>query len=809
MARPRLERSEGATLQFSVDKAKRETAADIFGESRWIWPNRHHWDIANSYALFRKSFQLGALPLQAPLFITADQSYRLFVNGQFVARGPARGVQSHWPYDEIDIRKYLKKGRNVLAIRAYNPGRSTYQYLSAGFAGLLVAASWGKNHIVSDATWKSIRQTSARRDTIQASMQLFNQEHVDLRLETGDWTAVDFDDSSWEEPTSDRVWNSGPWFSLEPREMPMLREEEIPPGKLIGLGQGPCASGYRDVRDVVALRYQEDRSHSATSASAELIKISPVPAGEFRSYLIDLGKTVVGNFTFEIHNCRGGEIIDTHYSETIDQNTLTPDLVLLNHCRNSIGDRLVCRPGDAVHVFYHHYGFRYLTITVRDSAVDFQIGLRFRRVGYPLQRNGSFLSSDSDLNRIWETCAWTQQCCSLDAYVDTPWREQAQWWGDARVQAWNTFHLDGDTRLFRRGIRQIAEQTTPDGLTYGHAPTMAHECVLPDFTLIWMLTIWDFYWQTGSTEPFLSHEAQIQRALAYFRGRVDERTGLITYDERYWLFLDWTDIYREGSSSVYNLWLLLALEKMALLYRKTGQRQKAAALESWAGELRLSLSRLINDRGFLCDGIDRDGELIRKSGIHAQTLALMVNLKGINQKSVISDLLLPFIQGDSAPASKPSAYWITYCFSLLSEMGCGAEIVEFIRKHWLPMADHGTTWEDFQPCRGEQSFSHAWSAHPLYHLMQTVGGITQSAPAWREVIFRPLFHDKSCRTTIPTPHGNIHAHWQKCGDLVEVELVLPEGISARVLLPGVKRHICKGTSRWQISGRKQASHGCK
>ncbi len=144
MARPRLERSDSAFLQLPGDKAKHETAADIFGRSRWIWPNRHHWDIANSYALFRKSFQLGALPSQAPLFITADQSYRLFVNGQFVARGPARGVQSHWPYDEIDIRKYLKKGRNVLAIRAYNPGRSTYQYLSAGFAGLLVAASWGK-----------------------------------------------------------------------------------------------------------------------------------------------------------------------------------------------------------------------------------------------------------------------------------------------------------------------------------------------------------------------------------------------------------------------------------------------------------------------------------------------------------------------------------------------------------------------------------------------------------------------------------------------------------------------------------------
>ncbi|MDA6840245.1 hypothetical protein OSL57_26375, partial [Escherichia coli] len=80
-------------------------------------------------------------------------------------------------------------------------------------------------------------------------------------------------------------------------------------------------------------------------------------------------------------------------------------------------------------------------------------------------------------NKIWKACEQTQRVCSLDAYVDTPHREQAQWWGDARVQAWNTFMLCDDPRLLWRGIRQIAMQTAPNGLTYGHAPTMAHHCI--------------------------------------------------------------------------------------------------------------------------------------------------------------------------------------------------------------------------------------------------------------------------------------------------------------------------------------------
>jgi len=154
-----------------------------FEKSQWIWPISHSWDLVNSYALFRKLIDLDRLPAKAPFFITADQSYRLFVNGEFVARGPARGFQSHWPYDEIDLGPHLRKGRNILAIRAHNPGRSNFQYLSQGFAGVLVAANWGKTNIVSDATWKTIRQESTERDTVPSSLQLFCQEHIDLRKE--------------------------------------------------------------------------------------------------------------------------------------------------------------------------------------------------------------------------------------------------------------------------------------------------------------------------------------------------------------------------------------------------------------------------------------------------------------------------------------------------------------------------------------------------------------------------------------------------------------------------------------------------
>ncbi|HEY8967079.1 MAG TPA: alpha-L-rhamnosidase C-terminal domain-containing protein, partial [Candidatus Methylacidiphilales bacterium] len=533
------------------------------------------------------------------------------------------------------------------------------------------------------------------------------------------------------------------------------------------------------------------------------LQVEPTGPGGFRSYLLDFGQTVVGHFVCEMRGAAGGEIVDTHYAESIDAATLTPDYDPAAHSKPAIGDRLVCRAGDASHLFYHPCGFRYAMVTVRDALAPFEIGLRFRRVGYPLERKGSFSSSDPALEKIWEACVRTQECCSLDAYVDTPWREQAQWWGDARVQAWNTFHIDGDIRLFRRGIRQIALQTTFDGLTYGHAPTMGHECVLPDFTLIWLLTLWDDYWQTGETDLFAAHHGAIQTALGYFRGKADPKSGLVPYDDRYWLFLDWTDLFRDGVPAVYNLWLLIALEKTASLYRKVRRPREAVPLEAWAGRLRRSLEGLVDRRGLVRDGIDRKGRPVPDTSLHSQTLAIAAGLRGVDIPRAVGTLFLPFLRGEIRPKSDPSAYWITYIFSLMGALGHGAEVVSCIRRRWLPMAEHGTTWENWEPKPGHESRSHAWSAHPLFHLMQTVGGIAQTAPAWREIDFRPVFHGESGGASVPTPRGTIVSGWKRAGAGVEVSLRMPHGVKAKIDLPGMRPRTIAGGGRWTVACGKE------
>jgi alpha-L-rhamnosidase len=770
----------------------------MFSDSFWIWPDNHHWDIHNSYALFRKSFELKKVPAKAPLFITADQSYQLYVNGSYVCRGPARGFQRHWSYDEADISPYLRPGRNVIAVRAHNPGFSNFQYVTQGNAGLLVAAKWGATRIVSDKSWKCRRQSGVLCGTVPTSLQLFNQEHIDLREEDPRWMEPSFDDRDWKSEAATAFSGVMPWNQLEPRGIPLLEENLTGPARCIGTAKGRCADNYATTRDAARLRHAEGLAHTHCDFFATEIQAEATGKKRFRSYLLDFGRTVVGSVGFQILGATGGEIMDTLHVETIDTDTLTPHYTPDKHSRMAFAHRLVCRAGDQSHTFYHTFGFRYMVLTVRDSSQALIIRPHLRTTLYPLVQNGAFLSSDKGLNKIWDACAWTQRVCSIDAYVDTPWREQAQWWGDSRVQAKTTFFYSGDTRLFRRGLAQIAGQTAPNGLTYGHAPTMAHSCILPDFSLVWLITLWDFYWQTGSAEPLLTHQKTIDGILGYFEDYTDLKTGLVGFDKRYWLFLDWTGLFKDGYSTVYNLWLLIALERLSVMYSRTNQPDAVKKLDAWAKRLRKALGQVVREDGLLCDGLTFAGKRVEETSIHAQTLAMIAGFQPKQNAQRIKDVLLPFIRQKTKPKIYPSCYWITYVFEALTTAGHGAEVIRFIRDKWAPMAEYGTTWELFEPRVGDESFSHAWSAHPLFHLMQTIGGIRQSASKWTEIIYEPVFEGEFNKTVVPTPHGKIRGTWKRIGAQIKVTLSLPKGVSATVHLPGRKQMIVQGASSWLI-----------
>src|SRR5674476_657016 len=68
---------------------------------------------------FRKTFDLEKVPDRLVVHVSADNRYILFVNGERVCYGPAKGDLKTYKYDVVDIAKFLQPGKNVLAALVY------------------------------------------------------------------------------------------------------------------------------------------------------------------------------------------------------------------------------------------------------------------------------------------------------------------------------------------------------------------------------------------------------------------------------------------------------------------------------------------------------------------------------------------------------------------------------------------------------------------------------------------------------------------------------------------------------------------
>ena len=88
-------------------------------KARWISMPK---EPANVYGVYhmRKTFELTEVPSRFIVHVTADNRYKLYLNGQFVSLGPARGDIYNWNFETVDLAPYLKKGKNVLAAVVWN-----------------------------------------------------------------------------------------------------------------------------------------------------------------------------------------------------------------------------------------------------------------------------------------------------------------------------------------------------------------------------------------------------------------------------------------------------------------------------------------------------------------------------------------------------------------------------------------------------------------------------------------------------------------------------------------------------------------
>ena len=116
---------------------------------------------------------------------------------------------------------------------------------------------------------------------------------------------------------------------------------------------------------------------------------------------------------------------------------------------------------------------------------------RLHETGYPFEQVASFVSSDAELNRIWEIGWRTMRVDAHETFMDSSYWEQLQYTGDTRLEMLITYAVSGDARLARQAIDAFAESDVDGGLVQGAYPSRLPN-VIATFSFAWvgMLADW-------------------------------------------------------------------------------------------------------------------------------------------------------------------------------------------------------------------------------------------------------------------------------------------------------------------------------
>lgn len=512
------------------------------------------------------------------------------------------------------------------------------------------------------------------------------------------------------------------------------------------------------------------------------------------SFLIDFGREVTGYPRFRVRGARGGESVEMGYGEVLQDERggfVSPASGApgrLNPDRDDVhyADRYTCRPGEQEFQTFDKRAFRYLQLDVRDAPAGItldDVSLVFST--YPVRERGAFRCSDERLNRIWEVGRYTCLLNMEDGYTDCPWRERAQWWGDARVEALINYYCYGDHALIRKCLRQKAQSLNAEGITWGVYPTDWDGGRLPSFTLIWVSTLWDYYRYTGDTALLRELYPQVRYTLdRFFAPKVSPR-GLLK-DVPYWVFIDWAPVDTAGEGGALNAYYYDALRTAARIGALVGQREAAAEYDRRAVAVREAMNRLLWDAeaGAYRDSLLPAGGLSPKISQQTNSLCVLFDIAAPREHARILDFIYaPEHRSRVVEAGSP--YFSYYQLAALFHAGRHEQALTYIREKWGRMLDWGATtwWEMWNP---GASFCHGWSGGPTYNMGAEVLGIEPLKPGFAEVSVRPHFLGLQFASGIvPTEKGEIRVAWQRDqrGGSAALRLETPEGVPAEVTLP--------------------------
>lgn len=750
-------------------------------------PWNAHWikvpgEPAHDYevCLFRKTLGLVNKPTNYPVYVSGDNRYKLFVNGQLVSVGPARSDLYYWNYEMVDLAPYLVAGKNVISAIVFNEGSlrpASQMSYRTGF--ILQGDATIGDEINTGPAWKCTRDSSYHPLPVELVYSYYVAgpgELVDMKLHSQQWQGADFDDSKWQqavsispgEPKGHFTFNDG-WMlvpsPIPAREMVMQRLKAmrkatgINPPSTFPVGKTAVTIPAHTKATILL-----DQNY-LTNAYPTLIFSNGKDAGISMSYAEALYIIEPGNKNWRAQGRKGNrdEIEGKRFVGRKD--SIISD--------GSIGQQFTP-------LNWRTYRYLQLIVDTKDEplTIDDLYGVA---TGYPFKYNSQLETDNAELTKIMEIGWRTARLCSWETYMDCPYYEQLQYIGDTRIQALVSYYDSGDDRLARNAITLLDHSRIAEGITQSRYPTAIPQQI-PTFSLWWIGMLHDYYMYRNDNKFIKDKLKGVRDVLAFFN-RYQQADGSLKKPP-YWEFTDWASgkdwnsgvapVGANGNSAVLDMQLLWAYQLAAVLESKLGSREYALKYANLASQLKQTIRNKywVAAKGLYADRPEKD-----VFSQHTNALSILTGVSTGQQMAGISHKLLT-----DTTMVQASIYFKYYVHQALIKAGLGDLYIDWLGK-WRENISMGmSTWAEMSDISGTRSDCHAWGSSPNVELYRTVLGIESDAPGFKRIKIEPhLGSITRIGGQIPHPNGNVIVHYEMKNSKWKINISLPPNTTGNLV----------------------------
>lgn len=663
----------------------------------------------NCYFEFVDFFSLDRAK-EITLRISADSEYVCYINGEFVSCGQYGDFDFYKSFDEIDISEYVQMGKNKIAVlvQYYGKGFSTYIKKDAG----LIFDILHKQRVIAGSGKNTLARLSKSYLEAQIISGQLGFNYSFDKTKCDGWYSKDAKLTGFKpSKETDTVWQ----YIMRPIDR--LKHLEFKGAALKTQGFFMPSTEYEShcqnlmygalshcVRDKILVAQNE--------FSADLNE----QKGMY--FVFDLKCESVGYLSFDIETNKDCKI-DFSFGEHLD--SLRVSSAIHSRCFNIT---YIAREGKQEFTGYlRKLGLRYLQVYVHSDYIKFN-KLGIVPVEYTTDNN-KVLLSDGLHQKIYDTAFDTLKLCMHEHYEDCPWREQAQYAMDSRVQILAGYYAFNELNFAKQSLKLMSLKKREDGLIHLCSPSEL-DFTIPSFSLAYVLSVYEYYMFSGDLDGIKDFMPVCKTIIKRFKVNIFDSLLSCLIETPYWNFIEWTEgmdghcIIRDTDIERYfdlptTALYIKSLESLAYLLKKLNEISLAEEYLTLVKELKIAARRAYyNEEEKVFNSFITNGKKHHLSEL-SNALALWSGIAD----DVEDEIALKLINGYNWNESTLSMKIFKYDALLKSGEKYLPQVLKEIEKIWGKMVFDGAT-SFYETALGSEDFSgagslcHGWSAVPIY-----------------------------------------------------------------------------------------------